>query len=344
MKLKKILCLFLCLLLTVSTFSFCTYAVNKSEKADKLNELFEFGVGPEADGYAIDYRYYSPVKKKDTTKYPLVIWLHGMINGGYDGEQLESSDISLWADKSFQKRFKGAKGAFIMAPRSLEEKNLYWPDELIFPLRKAIDSFIAKNKKNLDLKRIYIGGYSMGGKMALKMAVAYPDMFAAIFPICPAWVPGEKAAQQLKNTPMWLTSGVTDTLANYFAYVTPTWNNIVAASKKPENLRFSSLKIVCYADGTPSLVPHEAWYAVNNDMFSEKNGDYPFMSTVDGNGEEVKLTYPKGMISWLSGHKSKFNGKAAKNSGNDAVTDEGVKKGLDLVIEFIKNFIAFIFK
>ena len=342
MKLKKIMCLLLCLVMTMSAFSFCTYA--KSEKATELNELFKFGQGPETDGYAIDYRYYSPVKKKDTKKYPLVIWLHGMINGQYDGHQLENSDISLWADKSFQMRFKGTKGAFIMAPRSVEEKQLYWSDELIFPLRRAIDSFIAKNKKNIDLKRIYIGGYSMGGKMTLKMAVAYPDMFAAIFPVCPAWVPGEKASAQLKNTPMWLTSGVPDTLANYFAYVTPTWKNIVAASKKPKNLRFSSLKIVCYANGVPSLVPHESWYAVNNDMFSEKNGDYPFMDTIDGKGEKVTLTYPDGMISWLSGFKSKFNGKAAKNSGNDAVTDEGVKKGLDLMVETARNFIEYILK
>lgn len=342
MKLKKIMCLLLCLVMTMSAFSFCTYA--KSEKATELNELFKFGQGPETDGYAIDYRYYSPVKKKDTKKYPLVIWLHGMINGQYDGHQLENSDISLWADKSFQKRFKGTKGAFIMAPRSVEEKQLYWSDELIFPLRRAIDNFIAKNKKNIDLKRIYIGGYSMGGKMTLKMAVAYPDMFAAIFPVCPAWVPGEKASAQLKNTPMWLTSGVPDTLANYFAYVTPTWKNIVAASKKPENLRFSSLKIVCYANGVPSLVPHESWYAVNNDMFSEKNGDYPFMDTIDGKGEKVTVSYPDGMISWLSGFKSKFNGKAAKNSGNDAVTDEGVKKGLDLMVETVRNFIEYILK
>ena len=342
MKLKKIMCLLLCLVMTMSAFSFCTYA--KSEKATELNELFKFGQGPETDGYAIDYRYYSPVKKKDTKKYPLVIWLHGMMNGKSEGEQLNYSEISLWASKDYQKRFKGTKGAFIMVPRSLEEERLYWSDELIYPLRKAIDKFIAKNKKNIDVTRIYIGGYSMGGKMTLKMAVAYPDMFAAIFPVCPAWVPGEKASAQLKNTPMWLTSGVPDTLANYFAYVTPTWKNIVAASKKPENLRFSSLKIVCYANGVPSLVPHESWYAVNNDMFSEKNGDYPFMDTIDGKGEKVTVSYPDGMISWLSGFKSKFNGKAAKNSGNDAVTDEGVKKGLDLMVETARNFIEYILK
>ena len=145
MKLKKIMCLLLCLVMTMSAFSFCTYA--KSEKATELNELFKFGQGPETDGYAIDYRYYSPVKKKDTKKYPLVIWLHGMMNGKSEGEQLNFSEISLWASKDYQKRFKGTKGAFIMVPRSLEEEGIYWSDELIYPLRRAIDKFIAKYKK-----------------------------------------------------------------------------------------------------------------------------------------------------------------------------------------------------
>ena len=155
MKLKKLLCLFLCLLLTVSTFSFCTYAVSKSEKADKLNELFEFGIGPETDGYSIDYRYFSPVKENDSTKYPLVIWLHGMGNGGEDGKQLSTSNIAYWASDDFQSRFKNSGGAFIMAPRSLEEENLYWSDELIFPLRRTIDSFIEENRarQNIPLPR-----------------------------------------------------------------------------------------------------------------------------------------------------------------------------------------------
>lgn len=340
MKIKKLVCLILCLIITVSTFSFSSCAINR--KAIELNELFEFGKGPKTDGYAIDYRYYSPVKKNDSKKYPLVIWLHGMMNGKKDGEQLQYSNISYWASEDYQKRFKGSKGAFIMVPRSLEEEGLYWSDDLIYPLRRAIDKFISKNKTNIDTKRIYIGGYSMGGKMTLKMAVAYPDMFAAIFPVCPAWVPNEKAAAQLKNTPMWLTSGVPDPMANYFAYVTPTWNNIVESSKRPEDLRFSSFKMVCYDNGIPCSSAHESWYAVNSDMFSAKNKDYPFMSTINGNGEEVELTYPEGMISWLSGYKSKFKGTAAKDSGNDAVKEEGHETGFAFIKVLLKNIYNYI--
>ncbi|MBQ7862467.1 MAG: prolyl oligopeptidase family serine peptidase [Clostridia bacterium] len=170
---------------------------------DEAKAEFRVGVGPETDGYAIDYIYYSPADKGDRTKYPLVIWLHGMGNGKKPGEQLVASDIAVWATPEYQSRFKGSKGAYILVPRSLEEKNLFWDDCLVHPLRAAIDEFIAENRANIDLSRIYIGGYSMGGKMTLKMAVAYPEMFAAAFPVCPAWAPDTSATAKMADIPVW---------------------------------------------------------------------------------------------------------------------------------------------
>lgn len=340
MKTKKILSLILCTLLLLSSFSLCAFA--KNDELQPLKELFVFGKGPETEGYSIDYRYFSPVKEGDTTKYPLVIWLHGMGDGEYDGKQVERSNIAYWASEDFQSRFKNAGGAFILAARSVEEQGLYWTDSLIFPLRSAIDDFIASNKDNIDVKRIYVGGYSMGGKMTLKMATAYPEMFAAAFPICPAWVPGEEAAEVLKDTPIWLTSGVPDPLVNYFLMATPTWNNLKAKTSNPENLRFSSLSTVTYENGLPTSSAHHSWFAVNHDMFSKKNGSYPFMKTIDGNGNKVELTYPDGMISWLSGFESDFDGSAATDSGNEAVKTDGMKTGFDVITEFFKNLFDYI--
>ena len=183
----------------------------------------------------------------------------------------------------------------------------------------------------------------MGGKMTLKMAVAYPGMFAAAFPICPAWVPGTEAAAKLCDMPVWPTSGVADPLVNYFAMAMPVWKNIIAESNVPENCRFSSLSRTAYADGLPTSSGHHSWYAVNNDMFSSKNGDYPAMKTVDGNGNKVKLTYPEGMISWLSGFTSDFDGTAATDGGNaEAKTSNGMKSGVGVITEFLRNLLEYI--
>jgi len=337
MKLKKLTAVLLAALMLFCLTAVGASAMPLSDGVEALNGQFVKGVGPEVDGYRIDYRYFSPVGENDSTKYPLVVWLHGMGDGAKEGKQVTEHEVSKWTSDEYQSRFKKSGGAFIMAPRSLEEKGLYWSNSLIYPLRAAIDDFIAQNKDNIDLSRIYVGGYSMGGKMTLKMAVAYPEFFAAAFPICPAWTPGIEQTKLLADMPIWMTSSVIDPLVNYFTSVKPTWENIIAVNNAPENCRFSTLTISTYANGLPAPSGHHSWYAVNNDMFSAKNGDYPLMSTVNGRGEKVKLTYPEGMISWLSGFESDYDGAKATDGGNEEAKGEAVAKS---VIEQIKDFLT----
>lgn len=348
MKTRRLFTFILCAVMLMSVAVFTSSA--KAETAlplsagiEALQGQFQKGVGPETEGYSIDYRYYSPAGEGDTEKYPLVIWLHGMGDGANEGLQIKKNNMPYWTSSEYQSRFNN-DGAFIMAPRSLEEKGLYWSNSLIYPLRAAIDDFIAQNKDNIDLSRIYVGGYSMGGKMTLKMAVAYPEMFAAAFPICPAWTPGVEETALIADMPIWVISGVIDPLVNYFTSVKPTWENIIAVNNAPENCRFSTLKITTYASGWPAPSGHHSWYAVNNDMFSDKNGDYPLMSTVDGRGEKVELTYPDGMISWLSSFTSDYDGAAATDSGNDEAQSSGVSKSIfELIKDWFKGIFDYIF-
>lgn len=299
-----------------SVFPLSASALSLEGGLDPLKNEFVFGEGPVAGDYSVDYRYFSPVKENDTTKYPLVIWLHGMGDGAEDGRQVNNSQIAFWASDEFQARFQPAGGAFILAARSREENGIFWGDEMIEPLRAAIDEFILLNGENIDLTRIYVGGYSMGGKMTLKMAISYPEMFAAAFPICPAWAPDGYLIAHLADMPIWLTSSSRDPLVNYYLSVSPTWDNIAACSNIPEECRFSTLSKVCYADGSAASSSHHAWFAVNYDMFSVENGDYPYMTTVDGLGNDVVLTYPDGMISWLSSHTSDYDGEVIDGTGN----------------------------
>ena len=312
---KKIISVILAL---TCIFSLCTSAgaVSFDSGIEALRAEFIAGEGPVEGDYSIDYSYFSPVKENDTTKYPLVIWLHGMGDGSEVGRPVQRSNVAYWASDEFQARFKPAGGAFILAARSREEDGHFWSDDMLEPLRAAIDDFIAKNKENVDLTRIYVGGYSMGGKMTLKMAVAYSDMFAAAFPICPAWSPSEELCKNIADVPVWLTSSKRDPLVNYFMAVTPTWEKIVATSNNPEDCRFSTLTKVCYEDGTKTASSHHAWYAINHDMFSAENGAYPYMSIVDGNGNTVELTHPDGMISWLTSHTSDYDGTPIEGKGN----------------------------
>lgn len=358
---KKIISLFLSVLMLFGCagFSACaeeSVGVPLSAGREALQARFEKGIGPETNGYSIDYRYFSPVSDSDTVtakKYPLVVWLHGMGEGSHEGEQIIGNDIAFWSSSDYQSRFKGSGGAFLFVPRSIEEKMIYWDDSMIEPLRAALDDFIAKNIENIDLSRIYIGGFSMGGKMTLKMAVAYPETFAAAFPICPAWDLPDEYASYLADMPVWLTSGKQDPLVNYASSVAPTWEKIIKASNDPDNCRFSTLSKTLRPDGSNAPSGHHAWIAVTNDMFSSDNENYPSMSTVDGNGKDVTLTYPDGMISWLSSFTSDYDGTPGNGSGNIKVEEknanlfslETVEKIIITIIELVQKIIEiFVFR
>lgn len=314
MKIKKITALLLSVLTVGSLTVFNVDGVSVYDGKTALTEQFLFGTGPNVDGYAIDYRYYSPVKEisdEETEEpempcYPLVVWVHGHSFGQYDGYQIKATPITNWASDEYQARFTESGGAYIMAVRAPEDDGISWNADLIKPLKFAIDDFILKNRDTVDTSRIYIGGFSLGGMMTLKMCVEYPEMFAAIFPICPHIKLEADEASAVSSVPMWLVSGKNDHLVSYRGKTLKNWNAVISATAAAENCRLSTLTDVREPDGSLAPSAHYSWIAVCNDMFSSTNGDYPDMTTINGLGKPVTLTYPDGMISWLSQFKSEY--------------------------------------
>ena len=153
---KKFLSVILALVIALSC---CIFAVAEDSAPDieALKARFVAGEGPVADGYSIDYMSYSPVGENDSTKYPLVVLLHGMTEGAEPGAQIERSNFPLWASDEMQSRFKGTGGAFLLVARSREEDGLYWANQLIVPLKAAIDDFIAKNSEPYLYRRFLDG-------------------------------------------------------------------------------------------------------------------------------------------------------------------------------------------
>ena len=123
--------------------------------------------------------------------------------------------------------------------------------------------------------------------MTFQMAMAYPEMFAAIFPVCPYITLTENQAQSFAGVPVWMTSGKKDHLVSYSGRIMKNWEAITNTSLVAE-------------------IPDYSWEAVTNDMFSANGGAYPYMTTISGTGESISLEYPEGMISWLSGFSSDY--------------------------------------
>ena len=306
--LSVILCI--CVLFTACSGMFTAFAASKkalslSAGIDALREQFEFGES------ALDYAYYSPVRsKKDDTQYPVVIWLHGMRSGMYSGQQIKLNDIPYWSSSEFQSRFDEG-GAYILCPRCPGLPLSMWGEEMVTPLKSTIDDFIEKYSYNIDTSRIYIGGLSMGGKMTVQMASAYPDFFAACFPVAPYCNPTKTELKNMSGTPTWLVASTIDPYVSYSGVLKPAFEYLASVSDTPEEHRMSSISLACYPNGIPVHNMHYVWYAVTYDMFTTNNQPYYYMDTVDGHGNLIVLNYPDGMISWLNEFSTDGDGTAS---------------------------------
>lgn len=285
--------LFLCL-------AFSSLAVSLNDGADALINQFQSGESK------LDYVWYSPVKSEsDETKYPLVVWLHGNSSGDYPGHQLRKSCIYNWSSEEYQKRFKNAGGAFLLLPRCPTGglNPIAWGIERKSALKKTIDSFIKENSESIDISRIYIGGYSMGGKMTLIMASDYPEFFAAAFPMSPVYEPTRGELRSMAQMPLWLFVNKNDEYISldYNTVVKPNWKYFCSQAAFPEESRFTVFSTFYHAEGVenPNDV-HNTWDAVTYDMFMKSGEVYYASETVNAKGEKVELTYPNGVISWLS--------------------------------------------
>lgn len=266
--------------------------------ARRSNPQFLHGIGEYAGGHLLDYVYYEPDGKGS---YPLVIWLHGLGHGNYPGDQLNGNEIENWATYEYQSRFEDAGGAYILCPRSPEDNDVtWWSLGMEEALMALIEEFI-EDHPNVDTDRIYIGGFSLGGYMTIKMCKTYPDFFAAAFPVCPAVQPGSYGLDQLVDIPIWLTTSTLDRTVPY-QMVSDFWDELMDITNVADDCRISLLGQVRNSEGKSLSNNHYSWYAVTSDMFTTEDQSYYSMKTYDGYGNRIELEFPDGMISWLSGY------------------------------------------
>ena len=308
---KKFISLLMCVVM-IFAVTVTAFAANPDD-AQALAALFKDGEGPEADGVSIDYVYYEP-EVAEGEKLPVVIYFHGMNQGGRPRAQIARNNFSLWASPELQSRFTGG-GAYLIAPRSHEENNEYWPDYFVPAVKALIDDFISSHADTVDLSRIYVGGFSMGGKMTLKMISSYPSYFAAAFPMCPAYPPSEEQIAAFADMPVWLMVSRFDIIAGYYTFSKDFWETLCEVTTVPTECRLSLFGVACYPDGRKAMSNHHVWFAASNDLFTYDEGKYPNMVTTNALNEEITLESPNGLISWLCEHTSDYAGEEIESTG-----------------------------
>lgn len=163
------------------------------------------------------YKYkdinYSLYKDVDENKlHALIIWLHGAGEGGSNASNImaDKGAVTYLSEKA-QKLFAEP---YILAPQC----PTYWVDnfkmnehlvlhrqrDYTADLIELITSILDKYP-NIDRRRIYLAGASMGGYQALRVLAQAPNLFAGAIISCPAKVPKDEFLQKIKkaNIPIW---------------------------------------------------------------------------------------------------------------------------------------------
>ncbi len=336
---KKISTLLICFLLLLQVSSVTSFAVSEKQGMDALKNQFKSGES------ALDYVYYSPVEKNDNTKYPLVVWLHGNSSGDYPGHQLDNCNIALWSSEEYQMRFDKTNGAFLLLPRYPTSNmiSVAWEGSTN-NLKKTIDEFVKEHLDNIDVNKIYIGGYSMGGKMTLRMAMTYSSYFAAAFPLSPVYAPTTMELNNLIDVPLWFLWCKNDDYSSLNPITVNTnWQYLMSISNCKEKCRISTFDTIYNSDYSVKTADgkndiHNTWDAACHDLFMDNGAPQKDMIVKDGTGKTVNLTYPKGLINWLS-----LQSRESDDSGNGRKTLLEILEGLlDIFVQaFVELFKAF---
>jgi predicted peptidase len=154
-----------------------------------------------ADGHESKYAVFVPHDYDGTKGSPVILFLHGA--GETQGGTKMPVEVGIGpAIKKQEKTFP----AIVVIPQA--EMRGWGADTANAKRALAMLDETMKAYKT-DPKRVYLTGLSMGGMGTWSNAVAHPDRWAAIVPICGRGDPSRAA--KIKDIPCWCFHGDADT-------------------------------------------------------------------------------------------------------------------------------------
>ncbi len=152
------------------------------------------------DRWIFPFVSYTPTEKAGSL--PLIIQLHGAGERGDGQESLSLVDFHGFSKVIADKEFPCM---FVMPQCPV---NSFWAARV-----ESIIAFIDQLTEayDIDPRRIYLTGLSMGGYGTWFTATARPDLFAAIAPVCGG---GMAWAASVLKMPVWAFHGACDTVVS----------------------------------------------------------------------------------------------------------------------------------
>jgi len=194
-------------------------------------------------GTTLSYAWFAP--KARSGKAPLLIWLHGGGEGGSDPAiPLLANRAANYASDEIQAVFGGA---WVLAPQcpgawmhNREGVMTHGKEDDVYnvPLMALIREFVASHPE-IDASRVYVGGCSNGGYMALKLMLQHPDYFAAGFISALAYQSqylSDAQIESIAHLPIWFVHSADDTTTRPEETVVPVYHRLMAKGARNVHL------------------------------------------------------------------------------------------------------------
>lgn len=140
--------------------------------------------------------YLPPDYQASEKSFPLLLFLHGGGESGHEIENVKKHGPPMLVEQGRDFPF------LILSPQNPREKG-FWDEHAV---KAVLDSVMQVYR--VDPNRVYLTGLSRGGYGAWRLAMQYPNTFAALVPIC-----GATAApyyRWLPDMPIWVFHGAED--------------------------------------------------------------------------------------------------------------------------------------
>ncbi|MEZ6071872.1 MAG: alpha/beta hydrolase-fold protein [Pirellulales bacterium] len=152
------------------------------------------------------YSMFAPVHYEAHYAYPLIVWFHGP---GANENQLKRIMPLLSVQNYVAVAPRGTTAVADGAPRRYtwtpEPPHLATAEERLF---QAIDA--ARDRFHVASHRIFLAGFDVGGTMAYRLALSYPDRFAGVMSLGGGFPADESLLSRLnevRRLPLFLACG-----------------------------------------------------------------------------------------------------------------------------------------
>jgi predicted peptidase len=171
-----------------------------------MQEIHTFRGGPKRR--KLNYLLYLPERYGEDPgkKWPLILFLHGAAERGGDPENLKKHGIPKMLDEKPEFPF------IAVSPQCPEGST--WAS-LVETLKSLLDHILENYSAAPD--RFYLTGISMGGNGVWLVATRYPDIFAAVAPVCGYGLRSQGFPERvcvLKDVPVWVFHGSHDDIVD----------------------------------------------------------------------------------------------------------------------------------